>query len=67
MNTSNVSGPTSGTWNVGTANDQFANSNVPKDVEERFVLEKTSSSTAPVAQEKDDSVATLHRIRYGGE
>lgn len=69
MNTSNVSGPTSGRWTVGTANDQFtnSNSNVPKAVEERFAVEKTASSTAPVAQEKEDSVAILHRIRYGGE
>jgi hypothetical protein len=67
MNTSNVSGPTSGSWIVGTTNDQITTSNVPQAVEERFALEKTSAPTAPVAPEKEDSVATLHRIRYGGE
>ena len=69
MNTSNVSGDR---WTAGSASDQLAgsssssNSNVPRDVERRLVLETVPPSTAPAA-ESDDSVAVLHRIRYGGE
>jgi hypothetical protein len=64
MNTSNVVVPAGVRWNMGSVTTQESTSNVPKNVEEQFSSERTSGSSVALT-EAEDSVAVLHRVRYG--